>query len=209
MDSPYTQRLQAVRAKLDQNKPASGLKDELKKLKAKQSSYAADNAPPSQIPWSAAAETQVGTLNRDRDFYNTNANVSEARLRNEYGFDDASNPYSRANLLQRQYQQARNQTTNSYAAAGQLYSGAVNNARDLDAHNFNEAWNRQKTAYLQGLEDINLGRAQAQRTADEGIIGAQAQALEDALQTTPDPSESPAEAAKKKHDKDKKKGKGK
>lgn len=49
---------------------------------------------------------------------------------------DVSNPFSKAGLLKRTYQQSRRGTTNSYAANGQLYSGALGRAQDSNTFNY-------------------------------------------------------------------------
>lgn len=203
MDTPYTTRLAQIRQRLDAKNPQSGLKDRLKTLKRQNTNYVSQNAPPSPIPWSAQAETAMGTANRDRDFANTDLSLREQRARQDYGFDDMSNPYSRAAQLQRSYQNAQRGTTNSYAAAGQLYAGSLNNARNIDSYNFNKAWSEEQMAYQRELADIATARAQAEREAQEAIIAANAGALEDALSQAPDPSASPAQQKNK----NKKKGK--
>lgn len=48
---------------------------------------------------------------------------------------DVSNPFSKAALLKRSFQQTQRGNTNSYAARGQLYSGALQNAQNDAAFN--------------------------------------------------------------------------
>lgn len=50
---------------------------------------------------------------------------------------DPNNPYSKASLLRQSYTNAQRKNTNSYAAAGQLYAGSLNNAQDISTNNFN------------------------------------------------------------------------
>lgn len=82
--------------------------------------------------------------------YNTTREQTQAargQLGAQYGFgvgadgnvfDDHSNPFSRAAALQTAHDQRQSGNTNSYAARGQLYSGAL-----LNAQNANERQNLQ------------------------------------------------------------------
>jgi hypothetical protein len=80
-------------------------------------------------------------------------------LDREYGFDntggiDPNNPYSRAALLQRSYQDAQRGNTNSYAAAGQLYSGALGRAQSRSYQDYDIGLDRLKTQYGRGKNQI-------------------------------------------------------
>ena len=85
---------------------------------------------------------------------------------------DPSNPYSRAAQLKRRYDQSRRGATNSYAARGQLYSGALQNARDelnFQQGGAEDTLLKQLGAFLAGntaqkagaKTDYDLGAAQA------------------------------------------------
>ena len=50
---------------------------------------------------------------------------------------DPNNPYSKASLLRTSYANAQRKNTNSFAAAGQLYAGSLNNAQDIATNSFN------------------------------------------------------------------------
>lgn len=66
--------------------------------------------------------------------------------------DLASNPYSRAALLQQSYNNQRRGTTNSYASAGQLYSGALQNAQEENLRGYGQGLDALKKE-RQGLLD--------------------------------------------------------
>jgi hypothetical protein len=96
------------------------------------------------------------------------------------GFD-TSNPYSRAALLQRSYDQTKQGNTTSYAARGQLYSGALGNAQNAAQTNFNTSsdqlrgsFNEQVRQWLSGLGGAFTG-AGAARTGALGALAAQQQ----------------------------------
>lgn len=80
------------------------------------------------------------------------ATGTTGRLGQEYGFDatgniDPNNPYSRAALLQESYKRARTGNTNSYAASGHLYSGALQNAQDESTRQYNIGFDRLQKDY--------------------------------------------------------------
>jgi hypothetical protein len=89
---------------------------------------------------------------------------------------DTSNPYSRAALLQRSFDQTKAGNTNSYAARGQLYAGSLNNAQGAAQTNFNTSsdqlrgqFNEQVRQWLTGLGGARLG-AGAARTGALGDL---------------------------------------
>jgi hypothetical protein len=105
---------------------------------------------------------------------------------------DPSNPFSRAALLRKHYQQAKTGTTNSLAAHGQLYSGAMVNAQDANDRGYLQGENtlqsgltgrltgfaqRRREAGTRHEQDLSqagaerVGRARDQDTGDEAFAG--------------------------------------
>ncbi len=118
---------------------------------------------------------------------------------------DPSNPFSRAALLQRSYDNAKRGTTNSMAAAGQLYSGALQNAQNENARGFQQGDNALRQAFVDFFSGQESNRAAAVRTASEASVRAEGDALSAQLATTPDdpgpgtpPTAAPAAAGPKK-----------
>lgn len=93
-----------------------------------------------------------------RGLANTQAYVGGQQnlLRNRYGYlDDSftidpSNPYGQAQLLKRSFDQSREGTQNSYAARGQMTSGAYGR---MQAENLNDYGQRNNALQLQYLSD--------------------------------------------------------
>lgn len=87
--------------------------------------------PKAYTPWDTTYERQANQIySRYNNAVSANANRS-GQIRRGYGLDagfDVNNPYSQAALLQRNYDQARAGSQNSYAASGQFLSGAMNRA---------------------------------------------------------------------------------
>lgn len=90
---------------------------------------------------------------------------------------DPNNPFSRASLLQRQYDQAKRGTTTSMAASGQLYSGALQrqqdelgfqNAQRQDANRVDYA--QVLSALRRQLRDASLGRTRANTEVDYSAL---------------------------------------
>lgn len=127
---------------------ALDLKDQ---MKANANGFPAATAGPLGLPSDSLYTTQTAA---NRAAYDTRINndlQSETRLGLDYGIDfqrnadgslgsynisptvDVSNPFSQAALLKRSYDQSVRGTTNSYAAQGQLYSGALENAQSENA----------------------------------------------------------------------------
>lgn len=76
------------------------------------------------------------------------------------------NPYAQAAIMKRNYDNSVRGTNNSYAAQGQLYSGARLNAQDANDFNYgasSDALKRQAQGFYHG-QDLNV-----QNTADSGI----------------------------------------
>lgn len=87
----------------------------------------------------------------------------------QYGGSVASNPYSRAALLQKSYDQNQRRTQNAMAASGQLYSGATQNAR-----NFNTGAYSQGRDSLQKDFDARMGQTiLGEQSARDGFVSAQ------------------------------------
>lgn len=70
------------------------------------------------------------------------------QIENSYGLGvDVSNPFSRANLLQQQYQRGQRGTEQSYAQQGQLHAGAYQNARNFNAGQYSQQYDALKRQY--------------------------------------------------------------
>lgn len=115
------------------------------------------------IPLDPAAEAQKIAAGRNLAVGNIGATLNQEYLGYDTGYSptgarDYSNPYSRAALLQESYNRSRRGTTNSYAAAGQLYSGAYGRMQDENARNYLIGSNQLQTAAQRGYTGIGLGK---------------------------------------------------
>lgn len=91
----------------------------------------------------------------------------QGQLQRSSGFDASGNlvtggadftPFSQAMQLQDAYHANQRGTTNSYAAQGQLYSGAYQNAQGIADKSYAQGYDALKTSALQGYHGIQAGR---------------------------------------------------
>jgi len=82
---------------------------------------------------------------------------SVGQLNNEFGFGDTSNPYNRVRMLEDSYKHQQAGTTNSYAAQGQLYSGAIQNARNSNATGYARGYDALQRQYQGARNQITRG----------------------------------------------------
>ena len=142
---------------------------------------------PAQRPVDPIYDQTIGGLQKRRD--DTLAGLTQQKVGTlaDYGYGatfdptsgdvtglsfDPANPFSRAALLRRNYQQAKTGTANSLASRGQLYSGAMANAQNANDFGYLQGENSLQGALTQTL----IGIAQRGRGAgtDYELGGAQA-----------------------------------
>lgn len=97
----------------------------------------------------------------------------------------ASNPYSRAALLQRSYDQNQRRTQNSMASAGQLYSGATQSARNFNNFNYGQAGDALRKDFGSRVGQIGLQRQGAQSQYGYAMEAASDQAIDTARRENP------------------------
>jgi hypothetical protein len=79
----------------------------------------------------------------------------------QMGGSFTNNPYSRAALLQRSYDQNQRRTINSMAGAGQLYSGATQGAANFNRFNFGQSSDALQKDFGARTSQIDLQRQSA------------------------------------------------
>jgi hypothetical protein len=133
-------------------------------------------------PVDPALEEQRLIANRNIALGNGEAAYQQGNLGFDYGYNpngtiNTANPYSRAAMLQLGYEHQQAGTTNSYAAQGQLYSGAIQNALGEGSRQYgaNEAANR--LAYQRATHGIQAGQLGTVANAGTGVSNADFQAL--------------------------------
>lgn len=145
------------------------------------------------MPWDTRYETRVSDIHRTRDDALAGIQAEENRAKQEFGFDDPSNPFNRLKMMERMYQQSRAGTTNAMAA--QHYSGAYRATQDdlsFRESGDRDSLRRQYDDILAGLQARRLGITTG---AEEDVSEADYDRILDALSNRPDPDTLPAPAA--------------
>lgn len=107
---------------------------------------------------------------------------------------DYTNPFSKASLLQKAFQQQQTANKNSYAARGQLYAGSLQNAQN-DANTSNQQGKHELlSSFGSNARQIFLSRLNARNQAGGQITDAQADLLSRNIQAGPTPAPAPAAA---------------
>jgi hypothetical protein len=146
--------------------------------------------PPVGTPNDALYNTDVAGINRGYADATTGLDAQKFQTRSTFGLDPefANNPYTRANLLTSAYNRSFNQTGNSYAAKGQLYSGALDRGRAFDANSFQQGQHDLRNEYSQQLAGIEADRLSAERDKAGGLDKAYAEMLQRFYEKEPDAS---------------------
>jgi hypothetical protein len=113
--------------------------------------------------------------------------TQEQSARLGYGFlqGDPNDPFSRAALLQKSYENNVRGTTNNLAAQGQLYSGAHINAQAANTQNYQTGVTQGQRAEQGLLDQIAFRRQGAKDALASGTVTNNANALTSALQSPP------------------------
>jgi hypothetical protein len=142
------------------------------------------NLAPAQLPVDPTYDAAEAALRRQRD--DTLLSLGAQRTQNlqEYGFNegpggavafDPTNPFSRAALLRKNYQESKAGTQTGYAARGQLYAGALQTAQAANDTGFNQNENALERALI-GFLASNQGAQDRARSSYETSV---AQAMAD------------------------------
>jgi hypothetical protein len=139
--------------------------------------------PPQQVAPDAAYLGQVAANNRPYETGLAQLPGNLQALGSQYGYSysqdpsnplsvsvggvDTSNPYSRAALLQRSYDNTKRGNTTSLAARGQLYSGALQNAQNTAFTNFNQASSENRAGFADAIRGYVNGISQLD--AERGV----------------------------------------
>ena len=135
----------------------------------------------------------MGSITRDTANSEAEVTAQEANVRQEYGFDDVSNPFNRAAMLQRSYVQSQTRQMNS--AGNQLYSGAYQNATNESRFQYDKSHDTLRRDYAGQLNALKSRRATIQSEAEQRRIDAEAARVDAAVANRPTADEAPETAA--------------
>lgn len=132
-------------------------------------------------PLDSQYESYLTQARYQRGLSDADAAYQTGQVKQEYGVEDQSNPYSRAALLRENYQRSIRGTTNSYAAQGQGSSGAAQRMQGENARNYSIGADRNARDYQNAIHGIQYGQAQTVANYGTGMDDAAYQALLRAL----------------------------
>lgn len=150
------------------------------------------------MPWDVAAANSEAAAGKRLQNSLTGLDSGWLRTQQDYGLegqwgDYASNPYSRASLLQRSYDNTRRGSTN--AAGHNLYAGSYVNAQNQNTHGFNLGRDELQKAYAEQNASYVSARQQAQDEYNEAIAQAAWERVNAGLASEPEPAPAPGAPA--------------
>lgn len=121
---------------------------------------AAKAGPYSPAPWDSRYESIVAGAQKSYLTGQGDLNAAERSVKQDFGLENdyAANPYSRAALLQENFQRANRGTTNS--AGLQLYSGSTGNHLAANRESYGQSRDQLERSYREALGQINEKRVQ-------------------------------------------------
>lgn len=124
--------------------------------------------------WLTAAQNQART-----HYQNTIAGLAaqEPIIRRRFGFTEAgeidpSNPFGRAQLMKRSYDQQQRGTSNALAARGQLYSGALQRQKNENQFRYQANDQALRGEYGQQMAGLSAARFAAQNQLSQALNNA-------------------------------------
>lgn len=119
---------------------------------------------------------------RNVAFADADAGYQNARIENEYGLgSDISNPFSQAKLYEESYKRGQRGTQNSYAAQGQLNSGAYGRAQGENDRNYLMGYDKISRGYSDALANVTRNQLQTYNSNAMGVDQSQYDAILRAL----------------------------
>lgn len=192
--TPFDQRIQRVQKRLkrqDDPRTRQKTRQRLQGLRGRQFFSQQRNRPPAPLPFSGAFETTVSGLEKTREQRLSDIAGRRLATQQQFGFEDQSNPFARAAMLQRQFQQQQARTLNQAARTGQLFAGSFGRARERDVFESERGLDEALREFQAELGGLSREELAAQTDFTEGLTAAQTKRLEQALKDRPTPEEAP------------------
>jgi hypothetical protein len=166
----------------------------------------AAKSPDTGLPIDPTYEATIGGLQRKRDDTVSQYEAQKPKVLADYGYTasgydssgaptglafDPNNPFSRAALAKRTYDQTQAGTTNSMAARGQLYSGAREQATAGNEFQYQQGTDALLKALTSSLVGIQSGETNAKTDYELGAGSAYGDRITRAQNTPPSPPPTP------------------
>ena len=143
-------------------------------------------------PFYAQTDTDIAGLRRNYGQTLSSLAGQRAQVETQYGFSNSANPYSVAANLARGYAQRQTGRLNNYAASGQLYSGALESAREGDRTVYGQQVDTAAQRYQALLARLAAAQTSAGSRYSQGVQQANAKQLQNAVNTPLEPGVAPA-----------------
>lgn len=151
-------------------------------------------ARPAASPYDPQYYQQIGGAQRDYQLGMGQLAVQETDLYRTYGFDNPAtpnidesklDPYNRAKMLERAYQQGQRGTGTSMAAQGQLYSGALQRGLDEGTFQYQRGYGDLSSDLSRQAADIGFERTAAANAFADAVATYGWEAVSRALERRP------------------------
>lgn len=142
-------------------------------------------------PIDPSYDAAIGSAQRDFSQAMQGAQYEQGQLGQVFGlgitpqgsvYDDPSNPFSRAAVMQLAYQRSKTGTTNSYAASGQLYAGSLQNAQNENTLRHERGRDALIREFHAAQRAIQQRQLDAQNQLQDRTAQAQADSVQRAIQ---------------------------
>lgn len=152
-------------------------------------------SPYKPTPWDTKAEQIVSGARRKYLNEGIGFDLSEQQAKQEFGLEAGfnnyqSNPYSRAALLEAEFQKANRGTMNSAGRA--LYGSSTSNALGANRAGYGRNRNELANAYREALGEISTGRARATQEKADSEAEAEWERISSAEEAPLEPQAAPA-----------------
>lgn len=130
---------------------------------------------PQALPFDPMYESTVGNARRQYDTTLAGLQYQEGRVKQQYGWDDPSDPFSAAAMLQRNFHQSQRGRLNT--AGNNLYSSSFGRNEDQARFGYEQNVDSSRKAYADALQDIVQKRNQALVDRDSASSTAKAESI--------------------------------
>jgi hypothetical protein len=138
---------------------------------------------PQPLPFDPNYTSTVANAQRQYGVTTAGLQYQEGRVKQQYGFDDPSDPFNAAAMLERSYKQQQRRQLNT--AGDNLYSSAFQRNQDESRFGYDKNVSDLRQRYADALQGIAQQRAQATADRDSTTSSAYAQYVSNAAANRP------------------------
>lgn len=146
----------------------------------------------SPMPWDAAYEGSVDSINKGRDQGYAAIDEQVRAAKQAYGFDDTTDPFSKIAMFKEAFANQKRGINTTSASRGQLFSGGQQTDQANAQHQNDIGYDALRRDYDSTLNDLAARRSQVGQEADDSTAAAGFTRVQTALQSRPDPTTAPA-----------------